>query len=103
MAQFKNRNNPKVANAPPAPSRRINPNPINSAGEEVHAEEFGRGSIIGEVEILTGANWVRLLRLIRCLHWVPTLLTVHLLFFFDRRTTYTRVVIPSWHVYQLEF
>ncbi|CAB9506410.1 Lysophospholipase NTE1 [Seminavis robusta] len=51
IERFK-KNAPQVANAPPRPSRRM-------MGEEAQGEEFGRGSIIGEVEILTGADWAQ--------------------------------------------
>jgi hypothetical protein len=45
------KNKPKVANLPPPLSRRM----MNAAGEELQGEDFGRGAILGEVELLTGA------------------------------------------------
>lgn len=53
LLQFLKKSNPKVANAPPRRSHRM----MNSAGEEFQGDEFHRGAIIGEVEILTGADW----------------------------------------------
>jgi hypothetical protein len=49
-----NKNKPKVANTPHPPSRRM----MNAAGEELQGEDFGRGAILGEVEVLTGAWYV---------------------------------------------
>jgi hypothetical protein len=48
-----NKNKPKAAsrNQPPPPSRRM----MNATGEELQVEDFGRGAILGEVEVLTGA------------------------------------------------
>lgn len=48
-----NKNVPKVSNAPPPPSRRM----MNNSNDDGGGEEYGRGAIIGEIEILTGADW----------------------------------------------
>jgi hypothetical protein len=51
-----NKNKPEVANQPHPPSRRM----MNAAGEELQGEGFGKGAILGEVEVLTGAWCVSL-------------------------------------------